>query len=132
MCLLVASALPRSINNVLIPSPFLILTSRCVARTLPNDHPNKLVALKIQKSASQYAEAALDEIELLNELRNKAKGDNCCGGDLVVRLHDSFVTYGPNGKHVCLVFETMGTNLLTLIKKYKYVVSHIGLFKLLD
>jgi hypothetical protein len=34
-------------------------------RTLPDNHPHKLVAVKIQKSASQYTDAALDEIQLL-------------------------------------------------------------------
>ena len=36
--------------------------------TKPADHPAKLVALKIQKSAIQYTEAALDEITLLEEI----------------------------------------------------------------
>lgn len=36
--------------------------------TKPDDHPAKLVALKIQKSAIQYTEAAIDEITLLEEI----------------------------------------------------------------
>jgi serine/threonine-protein kinase SRPK3 len=73
--------------------------------TLPDTHPRKLVALKVQKSASQYTDAALDEIELLNEI----KCHNHPGKDHIVILLDSFIIYGPNGKHVCMVFETMGT-----------------------
>ena len=39
-----------------------------------DDHSQKLVALKIQKSASQYFDAAMDEIELLAALE-KHKGE---------------------------------------------------------
>lgn len=27
---------------------------------------------------------------------------------------------GPNGKHMCMTFEVMGPNVLTLIKQYDY------------
>lgn len=37
-----------------------------------DDHPDKLVAIKIQKSASHYYDAALDEIELLTEIAQHA------------------------------------------------------------
>jgi serine/threonine-protein kinase SRPK3 len=42
------------------------------------------------------------------------------GHRFVVRLLDHFQHFGPHGKHVCLVFETMGHNLLHYIKKYDY------------
>ena len=38
----------------------------------------------------------------------------------VVRLWDSFKHSGPNGVHVCMLFEPMGPNLLALIKHYNY------------
>merc|ERR1719231_1565193 len=38
----------------------------------------------------------------------------------VVQLIDYFEHYGPNGKHVCMVFETMGPNVLALIKRYNF------------
>jgi serine/threonine-protein kinase SRPK3 len=97
------------------------------------------VALKVQKSASHYTEAAYDEIELLTRARNSrndnvwqqarqsyvsnhlcpdAKGDPEYTG--VVSLCDYFETVGPNGVHVCMVFETMGPNVLTLIKKFDF------------
>lgn len=42
----------------------------------------------------------------------------CCAScALFVRL---VCVVGVNGKHVCLVFEVMGSNLLSLIKKYEY------------
>jgi serine/threonine protein kinase len=75
-----------------------------------------LVALKIQKSASQYTEAAKDEIELLTQIANADPG----GNHFVVQLLHFFSIYGPHGKHMCLVFETMGRNLLSLIKQHNY------------
>ena len=38
----------------------------------------------------------------------------------MVRLWDSFKHSGPNGVHVCMLFEPMGPNLLALIKHYNY------------
>ena len=97
------------------------------------------VALKIQKSASHYTEAAYDEIELLIRARNSrnavdwkqarksyAANHLCPNSDTdpeytgVVSLCDYFETSGPNGVHVCMVFETMGPNVLTLIKKFDF------------
>jgi serine/threonine-protein kinase SRPK3 len=74
------------------------------------------VALKIQKSARHYTEAAMDEIALLRQV---AEGDRAdCKG--VVKLVDHFQHAGPHGQHVCMVFEYLGDNLLTLIKRYHY------------
>mmetsp|Transcript_32832 Transcript_32832/g.93173 ORF Transcript_32832/g.93173 Transcript_32832/m.93173 type:complete len:679 (+) Transcript_32832:145-2181(+) len=74
------------------------------------------VAMKVQKSASHYTDAAVDEIELLNSIRDGAKGaDTCC-----VELVDSFSHRGPYGLHMCMVFEALGDNLLSLIKRYQY------------
>ena len=112
-------------------------------------------ALKIQKSASHYYEAALDEIEILNFIKSKFNQEdvqkeyrsytssNPINGHIndddtmqgsnsrlipldstnipcVVALHDNFEHMGPNGKHVCMTFEILGENLLSLIKKYNY------------
>merc|ERR1740138_887564 len=38
----------------------------------------------------------------------------------VVQLLDYFEHLGPNGKHVCIVFEVMGPNVLALIKQYRF------------
>eukprot|EP00242_Pyramimonas_sp_CCMP2087_P005649 CAMPEP_0198212268 /NCGR_PEP_ID=MMETSP1445-20131203/25620_1 /TAXON_ID=36898 /ORGANISM="Pyramimonas sp., Strain CCMP2087" /LENGTH=768 /DNA_ID=CAMNT_0043886677 /DNA_START=249 /DNA_END=2555 /DNA_ORIENTATION=- len=74
------------------------------------------VALKVQKSASHYTEAAFDEITLLKQISDgDLEGEKCC-----CRLLDSFEHEGPNGVHVCMVFEVLGDNLLTLIKRYNY------------
>ena len=33
---------------------------------------------------------------------------------------DHFTHNGPNGKHVCMAFEVLGENLLSVIKRYHY------------
>jgi len=73
-------------------------------------------ALKIQKSASHYADAARDEIKILQQIKD-ADGP---GAAPVARLLDWFEHSGPNGKHVCVVMESLGDNLLTLVKLYDY------------
>lgn len=70
----------------------------------------------MQKSAQHYTEAAQDEIKLLTDIRNGDTDDkaHCC------RLYDHFEHQGPHGRHVCMVFEVLGDNLLSLIKQYDY------------
>merc|ERR1719247_3426632 len=95
---------------------------------------NRFVAMKVQKSAPHYTEAAYDEIELLAEVAKRGglrEWDATQRGELrnvfpyvpftgVVQLVDYFEHYGPHGKHVCMVFETMGPNVLALIKRYNF------------
>ena len=40
---------------------------------------------------------------------------------MLCALYDSFTHEGPNGTHVCMVFDVLGDNLLTLIKRYEYL-----------
>lgn len=86
----------------------------------------EFIALKIQKSAAHYREAALDEIELLASVSKASVStkvieefgetyDPC-----VVLLLNHFDHNGPNGRHVCMSFEILGDNLLKVIKKYDY------------
>ena len=35
-------------------------------------------------------------------------------------IANSFVHFGPNGKHFVMVFEILGVNLLEIIKRYNY------------
>jgi serine/threonine-protein kinase SRPK3 len=104
---------------------------------------NTYVAMKVQKSAAHYTEAAYDEIEILLKVSNSYKEplwvqslkqylagtpeveqleregpsrDFC----FAVQLLNSFMHSGPNGKHVCMVFEILGVNLLEVIKLYEY------------
>lgn len=74
------------------------------------------VALKIQKSALQFAQAALHEIELLQAAADGDPANTKC----VVRLIDEFRHAGPNGQHLCMVLEFLGDSLLRLIKYNRY------------
>lgn len=81
------------------------------------------VALKVQKSARHYTEAANDEIKILKLIADDDPDDKKC----VVKLLDHFKHLGPNGQHVCMVFQYLGDNLLTLIKysDYKGIPLHM-------
>lgn len=78
----------------------------------------KHVALKVVRSAAHYTETAIDEIKLLNRV-NQANPSHP-GRRYVVSLLDSFEHKGPNGIHVCMVFEVLGENLLGLIKRWNH------------
>ena len=98
------------------------------------------VAIKIQKSAKNYIEAAYDEVEILQELEkhnfepkwiesvkhywrdspDKIKNGVKRGHSQIVQLLNSFIHHGQNGKHFCMVFEIMGVTLLEIIKRYNY------------
>ncbi|RMD40521.1 hypothetical protein DV735_g4594, partial [Chaetothyriales sp. CBS 134920] len=78
----------------------------------------KHVALKVVRSAAHYTETAIDEIKLLN--RVVQANPNHPGRRYVVSLLDSFEHKGPNGLHVCMVFEVLGENLLGLIKRWNH------------
>ncbi|KAI0060910.1 kinase-like protein [Artomyces pyxidatus] len=104
---------------------------------------NRHVALKIVKSAPRYTETALDEIKLLQRLITSAtpplsaSPDNPNpapspsqthpGRSHVISFLDHFRHKGPNGTHVCMVFEVLGENLLGLIKRHqrKGVPQHL-------
>jgi len=99
------------------------------------DYGGALVAMKVQKSAQHYTEAAYDEIELLAEASKHVKakewrdtfierqsGPCKCLPDFTgeVVLQNYFEHYGPNGKHACMIFEVMGPNVLAVIKRYNF------------
>ena len=98
------------------------------------------VALKVQKSAQHYIEAAYDEVEILDQVSSfwrkkewqeslkhyykdepkvlkKMMSSKYCH---TVQLLNSFMHHGPNGKHYVMVFEILGVNLLEIIKRYDY------------
>ncbi|KAI3949705.1 hypothetical protein MKX01_040922 [Papaver californicum] len=79
-------------------------------------HSSRYVALKIQRSAADFAEAALQEIEILSAIVN---GDSL-NSESVVRLIDHFRHTGPNGQHICMILEYLGDSLLHLIKYNRY------------
>ncbi|CAN6183344.1 unnamed protein product [Urochloa humidicola] len=76
----------------------------------------RYVALKIQKSAPEFAQAALHEIEFLSEI-TKRDPSNC---KCIIHLIDHFKHTGPNGQHICLVFEFLGDSLLKLVQYNRY------------
>jgi serine/threonine protein kinase len=99
-----------------------------------SDH--QYYALKVQKSAEHYTEAAMDEVELLDCIATQRKA---CEAELrnskdikketvylverskyIATLHDSFFHTGPNGQHMCMVFSMLGCNLLSVIKAHNY------------
>ncbi|BAT96025.1 hypothetical protein LR48_Vigan02g075300 [Vigna angularis] len=86
---------------------------------------SRYVALKVQKSAQHYTEAAMDEITILQQIAEGDPDDKKC----VVKLLDHFKHSGPNGQHVCMVFEYLGDNLLTLIKYSDYRGLPIAMVK---
>ena len=98
-------------------------------------------ALKVQKSAEHYTEAAMDEVELLDciaQERKKCEGtlvsqgpmsrdsngiraiDNVDHSRHVATLHDSFFHNGPHGRHMSMVVGMLGCNLLSVIKAFNY------------
>jgi serine/threonine protein kinase len=102
-----------------------------------NNEKEQYFALKVQKSAEHYTEAAMDEVELLDCIhkeRNKLLGMPSQHTDsdgvpadamaeytkYVATLHDHFFHNGPNGKHMCMVFSMLGCNLLSVIKAFNY------------
>lgn len=95
-----------------------------VADSLTGDR----AAMKVVKSATHYTEAARDEVQLLQCARDRDSDDafHCC------RLLDHFDHSGPHGRHVCMVFEVLGDNLLALIRAYNHrgipmpVVRHLA------
>jgi len=76
------------------------------------------VALKVVKSAKHYTETAVDEIKLLKCVRDSEPDDPF--RRQTVQLLDDFVIRGVYGKHVCMVFEVLGHNLLKFIIKSNY------------
>ncbi|KAJ7121341.1 kinase-like domain-containing protein [Mycena crocata] len=80
------------------------------------------VALKVVKSAARYTETALDEIKLLQRLITSSTpngASNHPGRSHVISFLDHFRHTGPNGTHVCMVFEVLGENLLGLVKRHQ-------------
>jgi hypothetical protein len=103
-----------------------------------NRNSKELGAMKVVRSAENYTFVAKEEIEMLKVVSSKiSEGSKyCCS------LLDNFVTSGPNGTHVCMVMDALGSNLLDLIKLFDYngipikIIQHItkqillGLFHL--
>ncbi|XP_020217191.1 SRSF protein kinase 1 [Cajanus cajan] len=74
------------------------------------------VALKIQKSAAQFVQAALHEIDVLSSVADSDPSNS----KFVIQLIDHFKHTGPNGQHLCMVLEFLGDSLLRLIRYNHY------------
>mmetsp|Transcript_14502 Transcript_14502/g.21381 ORF Transcript_14502/g.21381 Transcript_14502/m.21381 type:complete len:1040 (+) Transcript_14502:427-3546(+) len=108
------------------------------AKSLQSKGQNQFFAIKVQKSAEHYTEAAMDEVELLDCVASVGKQCEAVSGVAstdadgvtatqvvehskhVAILHDSFFHTGPNGRHMCMVFTMLGCNLLGVIKAFNY------------
>ncbi|KAG7807524.1 hypothetical protein KL921_004282 [Ogataea angusta] len=75
------------------------------------------VAIKIVRSSKNYREAALDEIKILEKIGSGPEAHP--GKKHIVRMLDHFVHAGPNGEHICMIFEVLGENMLSLLLRYK-------------
>lgn len=73
-------------------------------------------AIKIQKADSHFADAARDEIKLLNALKKKGHVKSAS----VIEILDHFEHIGPHGRHVCLTFEVLSKSLLSLVKRFNH------------
>ncbi|KAI9511789.1 kinase-like protein [Russula earlei] len=76
---------------------------------------NRHSALKIVKSAGRYTETALDEIKLLRQITNASPSHP--GRAHIVSFLDSFTHTISSTSHICIAFEPLGANLLSLIEK---------------
>ncbi|KAA1083726.1 hypothetical protein PGT21_005226 [Puccinia graminis f. sp. tritici] len=70
------------------------------------------VALKIVKSAKDFTETA--ELEIKLHQRVSSANPDHLGYHHMAILLDHFTHEGPNGTHVCMVFEALGENLAGL------------------
>jgi len=79
------------------------------------------------RSAQHYTETAIDEIKLLEKCVS-ANPENP-GKEHIVQLVDWFKHHGPHGSHICMAFEVLGPNLLTLIRQNQHKGIQIGIVK---
>lgn len=84
-----------------------------------NQATGTVAAMKIQKSSTSYMEAAQDELSFCQAIERKRQETRNFDAP-VVALLDHFIFAGQNGKHMCFVYELLGSSLLDLIKHYDY------------
>ena len=83
---------------------------------------NKFVAVKVQKSGKNHYSAAEDEIEILDVIQKQLDKRRSKGINNVfwMGLLNNFEFKGPNGVHLCMVFEIMGKNLYKIMQEYGF------------
>uniref|UniRef100_A0A914YLH5 non-specific serine/threonine protein kinase n=1 Tax=Panagrolaimus superbus TaxID=310955 RepID=A0A914YLH5_9BILA len=74
-------------------------------------------AIKIPKSRQDFIEASRDELDILQVIRD---GDpRHVGAQNVVQILNEFEFFGVSKSlHLCMVFEVLGDNLLTLLRRF--------------
>ncbi|KAH9440195.1 hypothetical protein Pst134EB_030823 [Puccinia striiformis f. sp. tritici] len=88
------------------------------------------VCLKVSKSSKFFTDAAKAEIEFNSRISSANPAHR--GNRHLVSLLDHFNHDGPNGTHVCMVFEVLGDNLLAFKNRCKrnripaHIVRKIG------
>lgn len=75
------------------------------------------VAIKIVRSSKIFRHAALDEVKILQKVRESS--DLHPGKKHIVEMLDHFTHYGPNGEHICMVFEVLGESVLGLLARFR-------------
>ncbi|KAI9833529.1 MAG: hypothetical protein M1826_007143 [Phylliscum demangeonii] len=76
--------------------------------------------LKIVRADSSEASDELSIMTMLDDHRASA-----AGAAHVIELQDSFTHQGPNGTHLCLVFEVMGASLRVMGEELAYLRNPI-------
>ncbi|KAH9776461.1 serine/threonine-protein kinase AFC2 [Citrus sinensis] len=71
----------------------------------------EMVAIKIVRGIKKYREAAMIEIEVLQQLAKHDKGGNRC-----VQIRNWF----DYRNHICIVFEKLGSSLYDFLRKNNY------------
>ncbi|KAI4303820.1 hypothetical protein MLD38_039409 [Melastoma candidum] len=71
----------------------------------------EMVAIKVVRGVKKYREAAMIEIDVLQQLREHDKGGNRC-----VQIRNWF----DYRNHICIVFEKLGPSLYDFLRKNNY------------
>ncbi|XP_017074338.1 SRSF protein kinase 3-like [Drosophila eugracilis] len=87
---------------------------------------DRYCAIKVVKSADHFTETARDEIRLLLTVD---KNGSHSMRERIIEFIEHFYISGSSGTHLCLVFELLGDNLLTLIRKSRFPGLPLGNIK---
>ncbi|KAF5936176.1 hypothetical protein HYC85_027305 [Camellia sinensis] len=83
-------------------------------------HTREYVAVKVVRSIRKYREAAMVEIEVLQQLAKNDEGGSCC-----VQIRNWF----DYRNHICIVFEKLGPSLFDFLKRNKYCPLPVDLVR---
>jgi hypothetical protein len=66
---------------------------------------------------SKHSSTASTELEICGRLAEMAQSDVSDLNNHVARLLDSFEHVGPNGTHLCLLYQPMGGTVASMVEK---------------